>query len=118
MEIISRLFGISKKEESFVNDRRCAKRYDMHLKLNYLDPETMEQGETVTKNISKTGLRFPIDKKFSTCDILHLKIEDPNSTRHIKSKAQVVWMEQFFNEGNAEEPVYETGIRLLSRKLF
>ena len=119
MKILSRLFEIRKnKEETFINDRRRIKRYDIPLKLNYCDPITKCQGESLTKNISRAGLRFPVNTKVPKGTMLDLKIEDPYSKALINSRAKVIWMEKFITGDDAEDVIYEVGVRLLKKRLY
>lgn len=119
MKLLSRLFGTRKYEpESFINDHRCAKRYDLLLKLNYCDPVTNHQREGLTKNISKAGLRFPVDAEIPKGTVLDLKIEDPNSHASIRSKARVIWLEKFVTGDDAEDAIYEVGVKLLKKRLY
>ncbi len=117
MRILSRLFG-SKQEERFVDDRRFAKRYDALLKLKYFDPQSNSQGESITKNISRNGLRFRIDKKIPKGHIVELEIENPNSHRSLSSKAKVIWLKEFVAGNNAGDLTYEVGVKLLKKRLF
>ncbi len=119
MKILSRLLNTEKnKNDPFLDDRRSGKRYDIPLKLNYYDPATKQQGEALTKNICRTGLRFPVGAKIPKGSILDLKIEDPYSAASILSKAKVMWTHEFATGDDAEDMIYETGVRLLKRKIF
>ncbi|MFH1478743.1 MAG: PilZ domain-containing protein [Candidatus Omnitrophota bacterium] len=119
MKIISRIFNLQQKElKAFANDRRDTKRYEIPLKLTYKDPENDLTGESMTKNISRTGLRFPVIKKIPKGASLKLKIEDPNTSKFISSPAKVVWVEEFAAEDNAEKTIYEIGVKLPKKKLF
>ncbi len=117
MRIPSRLFK-TKREERFVDDRRSAKRYDALLKLKYFDPESDSRGESITKNISRNGLRFPVDKKIQKGHTVELEIEDPNSNGSLSSKAKVMWFEELTARDDAEDPAYEIGVKLLKKRLF
>ncbi|MBU4311401.1 MAG: PilZ domain-containing protein [Candidatus Omnitrophica bacterium] len=119
MKILSRLLNTEKnKDDSFLDDRRFGKRYDVPLKLDYYDPATKQQGEALTKNICSRGLRFPVSAKIPKGSILDLKIEDPYSAASILSKARVVWTHEFVTGDDAEDVIYETGVKLLKRKIF
>jgi len=98
--------------DSFINDRRLAKRYDMLVKLNYYNPLTKEKKEAITKNISSSGLRFPVEGKLAKDTIMDLNIEDPNSDKYLSRKGKVVWIEDFAC-GNTE-----VGVKLLNKKIF
>jgi hypothetical protein len=117
MALLTKLFK-KEKELDFINDRRFSKRYDMLLKLNYYDPVTKSKGISLTKNISKSGVRFPVDVKFPKNTMLDLKIEDPNSQRSISSKAKVIWTEEFVFGDNAENTRYEIGVKLINSRIF
>lgn len=106
-----------KKESDFINDRRKFKRYDIALKMNYCHPETKYSGESFTKNISRYGLRFPADTRFTKGTLLDVSIEDPNSSKFLSLKGRIVWLEEFFRE-NDDAIKYEIGISLLKNKLF
>lgn len=119
MKILSRLLNTEKnKKDSFLDERRSVKRYDIPLKLSYYDPDTKQQGEALTKNICRTGLRFPISTKIPRGSILDLKIEDPYSAASILSKAKVVWTHEFVTGDDAEDVVYEAGVKLLKNRIF
>ncbi len=111
---------IFKLEEGidFVNDRRRSKRYDIMLKMNYLDPITLYSGEGLTKNISRNGLRFPMKSKIEKDSILDIKIEDPNSNRMLSLKGRIMWLEEFFAGDDSGALRYETGVALLKKNLF
>ena len=117
MRILSRLFK-TKQAERFVNDRRSAKRYNAPLKLKYFDPGSNSRGESITKNISRNGLKFPVDKKILKGHIVKLEIEDPNSHRSLSSKARVMWLEEFTAGDDAGDLTYEVGVKLLKKRLF
>ena len=104
--------------ETFVNDRRRVKRYDIPLKLTYWDPITNFRGETLTKNICKTGLRFQVNTKIPKNTVLDLNIEDPYSNVLITSKAKVIWLEKFVTGDDAEDVIYEAGVKLLKNRLY
>ena len=104
--------------QTFVNDRRRAKRYDIPLKLTYCDPIANCRGEALTKNICRAGIRFPIDTKIAKGSMLDLKIEDPYSNALITSKAEVIWLEELVTGDDAGDVVYEVGARLLKKRLY
>lgn len=119
MKILSKLFEApEKKVGTFINDRRLGKRYDIPLKLNYLDPSTNSQGESLTKNISRFGLRFQVNTNIPRGTMLDLKIEDPNSHSFISSKAKVLWVEKFITGDDAGGAIYEVGVRLSRKRLY
>ncbi|MBU4342550.1 MAG: PilZ domain-containing protein [Candidatus Omnitrophica bacterium] len=102
----------------FSNDHREIKRYDLSLKLNYYDPLTNSKGEALTKNICKNGLRFPVHSKIPKGALLDLNIEDPFSEKLIRSKAKVVWAEEYVTGDDAEDAGYEVGVKLLKKLLY
>lgn len=119
MKILSRLLHIERnKEKSFTDDRRSAKRYEIPIKLSYYERATKRQGETLTKNICRTGLRFPVNAKIPKGSILDLRIEDPYGAASILSKAVVVWAQEFVTGDDDKDVIYEAGVKLLKRKLF
>ena len=118
MKPILKFFKVAKEEKTFVNDHRSAKRYELPLKLNYHDPLTNYHGESLTRDISKNGLRFPVDTKIPKGTILDLKVEDPNSHTSICSKAKVVWLEKIVTGDDAEDVVHEVGVKFLKKKLY
>ena len=107
-----------KKEFEFANDRRQSKRYDIMLKLNYSYPGTRCLGESFTKNISRSGMRFSVSSALDRGVLLDIKIEDPNSDRQLSLKGKVVWFEEFSRKDNADAARYEVGVDLLKKKLF
>ena len=107
-----------KKELEFVNDRRQSKRYDIMLKLSYSYPATGCSGESFTKNISRNGMRFPVNSILTRGVLLDVKVEDPNSDRLLLLKGRVVWLEEFSRKDNSAATRYEAGIGLLKKKLF
>ena len=115
--LLKKIFDL-KKDPDFINDRRRAKRYDMILKLNYFDPVTNSPGETLTKNISKNGLRFPVNSRLPKGTVLDIKIEDPNSSKFLSLKGKIAWLEEFPGEEDAEAVRYETGVNLLRKPIF
>ena len=115
--LLKKIFDL-KKDPDFINDRRRAKRYDMILKLNYFDPVTNSPGETLTKNISKNGLRFPVNSRLPKGTLLDIKIEDPNSSKFLSLKGKITWLKEFPGEKNAEAVRYETGVNLLRKSIF
>ena len=115
--LLKKIFDL-KKDPDFINDRRRAKRYDMILKLNYFDPVTNSPGETLTKNISKNGLRFPVNSRLPKGTLLDIKIEDPHSSKFLSLKGKIAWLEEFPGEEDAEAVRYETGVNLLRKPIF
>lgn len=114
-----KFFGIKpSKIEEFSGDRRRAKRYDIPLKINYLEPVTRLEGTAVTRNISSKGLRFPIKTKIPKGTLLNLLVEDPATEKSISARAKVIWIEEFITGDDACGTRYETGVRLLNRRLF
>ena len=107
-----------KKESDFVNDRRNSKRYDIMLKLNYSYLEIKYSGESLTKNISKNGLRFPVNLRVAKGALLDIKIEDPNSDKFLSLKGRVAWLEEFSGEDDSNAVRYETGVNILKKRLF
>ncbi|MFH1854213.1 MAG: PilZ domain-containing protein [Candidatus Omnitrophota bacterium] len=119
MKLLSRLFELTKKEEDrLVNDRRDLKRYEVPLKLNYLDPLTKIHGESLSRNISRSGLRFSVSFKIPRGTMLDLVIEDPHNSASITSKAKVMWTEGFITGDDADDVLYEVGVRLLKKRLY
>src|SRR3989338_4174303 len=118
MKILPRLFDKRSEGEGFANDRRIVKRYDVPLKLTYFDPATKCKGEALTRNICRTGLRFPVSTKIPKGSIVELAIEGPYGDALISSKAKVIWMEKFITGDNAEDVIYEGGVKLLKNRLF
>lgn len=119
MKILPKLFKKIKREsKSPVNDRRQVKRYDVPLKIDYFDPRTNLRGESLTKNISKNGLRFPVTAKIAKGTMLDMKIEDPHSNALIDSKAKVIWADDFITGDDANDMIYEVGVRLLKKLLY
>lgn len=118
MKIVPKLFDKRRVGTGFVNDRRVLKRYDVPLKLKYFDSVTKCSGEALSRNICRTGLRFPVSTKIVKGSILDLAIEDPYGDEPISSKAKVVWMEKFIAGDDAEDVMYEVGVKLLKKRLF
>lgn len=119
MKILSRLITTQRnKKDSLIDDRRSAKRYEIPIKLSYYERATKRQGETLTKNICRTGLRFPVNAKIPKGSILDLRIEDPYGAASILSKAVVVWAQEFVTGDDDKDVIYEAGVKLLKRKLF
>lgn len=116
MKLFKKMFGL-KKEFDFINDRRASKRYDIMLKLNYSKKDTATAW-CFTKNISKNGLRFPVNYRIEKGALLDLKIEDPNSGKFLPFKGKVAWLEEFSGEDYSDAVRYETGVTLLKNKLF
>lgn len=117
MKLFKKIFEL-KKEFDFIDDRRGSKRYDMMLKLNYSSSETKYSGDSFTKNISKNGVRFPVNSRAAKGSLLDLKIEDPNSGKLLLLKGRVAWLKEFTREGHSDTIRYETGVTLLKKKLF
>lgn len=107
-----------KKEFEFVNDRRQSRRYDIMLKLSYSYPETRCSGESFTKNISRNGLRFPVNFALTKGVLLDMKVEDPNSDRLLSLKGRVAWFEEFSKKDDSDAARYEAGVNLLRKNLF
>ena len=119
MRLLSRLFEFTKKEkENFANDRRVSKRYGIPLKLSYSNPLTKIHGESISKDISRHGLRFPVSTKIPRGTALDLIIEDPYSSVPIASKAKVTWAEKFVTGDDADDTFYEIGVRLFKKGLY
>lgn len=113
------LFKRRKKEPpDFTNDRRRLKRYDVPLKLNYSDPVTNHPIETLSKNICKTGLRFPVKSRIPKGTTLDLVLETPYGEAPVFSKAKVMWADEFIVGDDAEGIIYEVGVRLLKKRLY
>ena len=117
MVLFKKIFGL-KKETEFINDRRISKRYDIILKLNYSYLETRYSGESLTKNISKNGLRFSVNSRIPKDALLDIKLEDPSSNKFLSLKGKVVWIEEFSGEDDSLSDRYETGVSLLKKRLF
>ena len=100
--------------KTFINDRRITKRYDIPLKLTYCVASANCHGETLTKNICSTGLRFPVNTKIPKNTLLDLRIEDPYGNMQIASKAKVIWL----GKEDAEDITYEIGVKLLKKRLY
>lgn len=115
--ILENLFEL-KKERDFINDRRQAKRYDIMLKVDYLDPATKCFVESLAKNISRTGIRFGVNSKLQKGTFLDIKVEDPNAGRFLSLKGKVAWVEEFPRDEDTEVVRYEIGIRVLKKRLF
>jgi hypothetical protein len=117
--MFSKFLDILKREtKTFINDCRLSKRYELPLKLNYYDPLTKREGESLAKNISSTGLRFSVATKIPKGTMLDLRIEDPWSNTQISSRAKIIWMEEFITKDDAEGLIYEVGVKLLKKKLW
>ncbi|NQV04432.1 MAG: PilZ domain-containing protein [Candidatus Omnitrophica bacterium] len=116
--ILNVLNLIKKGKGPSIDDRRSQKRYDLRLKLKYCDPATKHQGEILSKNISKNGLRFPLNTGISKGTTLDLEIEDPYSSTFIPSKAKIVWVKEFITGDDADDVTYEAGARLVKKVLF
>ena len=104
-----------KEKNPYLCDQRRTKRYDILLKLNYLDPATNCRGKSMARNVCKTGLRFPVTTKMQRGSILDMKIEDPFSGSFIPSKAKVVWAREL---SDGEEEIYEIGVELTKKRLY
>jgi len=104
--------------QTFANDRRRTKRYDIPLKLTYCDPTSTCRGEALTKNICRAGVRFPVDARIAEGTMLDVKIEDPYSNALISSRAEVIWSGESVSGDAAEDVVYEVGVRLLKKRLY
>jgi hypothetical protein len=114
-----RLFKNIKKEEGvFINDHRVFKRYDIPLKLNYSYGVNNIRGESLSKNISRHGLRFPVNARIPKGAMLDLVIENPYGASRVKSKARVMWTEKFVSGDDAKGSIHEIGVRLFRKNLF
>ncbi len=108
----------SNRVEGFTGDRRVFKRYEIPLKVTYFEPLTRLEGSTLSRNISSSGIRLPIKTKLPRGTLLNLLVEDPISERSISAKGKVIWVEEFITGDNAEGVRYETGVKLLKKRLF
>jgi len=117
MKLINKMLRI-KNSPDFINDRRDSKRYDIMLKLDYQDIMTGLISESLTKNISKNGLRFPVSSKLAKGSILGIKVEDPFSDKLLPRKGMVTWLEEFPGEEDAGSAKYEIGVNILHKGLF
>lgn len=120
METLSRFFKLRKGEKDtfYPNDRRSTKRYDLQLKLTYSDPANKSLNESLTRNISRSGLRFSLNKKIPKGTLLDIKVEDPFGNTLVSSRAKVTWVEEFIAGDDAEDMIYETGVRLIKKTLY
>ncbi|MDP8230102.1 MAG: PilZ domain-containing protein [Candidatus Gorgyraea atricola] len=100
------------------NDRRIEKRYEVLLKAEYKDPITGVNGEGLTKNICSRGIMLPVNSMIAKGTVLDIKIEDPNSTALISTKAEVAWIEELINGDDVEDTLYQVGMKLLKKKLY
>lgn len=107
-----------KNIKSFETDRRGAKRYDMPLRISYLDPATNLKAESVAANICKNGLRFSVNTKLQKGGLLDLKIEDPFNNRLISSKAEIMWVREFISGEGIDDTSCEIGVRLSKKQLY
>jgi len=104
-----------KEKNPYPSDQRRTKRYDIPLKLSYLDPATNSQGKSMARNVCKTGLRFPVMTKMQKGSVLDMKIEDPFGSSFIHSKARIVWTGEL---PDSEEKIYEIGVELTKKQLY
>lgn len=119
MKILSKMVKLHDRGiSSFLNDRRNTKRYEIPLRLTYKDPDTNDSAGSLTKNISRAGLRFPVSNKIEKGTILEINIEDPNTSKPLSALAKVMWVEEFVAGDNAGKTVYEIGVRLCKKRLF
>ena len=116
--LLSMLNLIKKGAKPSIDDRRSQKRYDLQLKLKYCNPVTKCRGEILSKNISKNGLRFPLEAGISKGTTLDLEIEDPYSNTFAPSKAKIVWVKEFITGDDADDVTYEAGARLVKKDIY
>lgn len=88
------------------------------LKLNYFEPVSQCHGESFTKNISKRGLRFPVNSKLAKGSILEMQVEDPNADRLLSFEGEVVWSGELVGSDDIDSTRYEIGVNLLKNRLF
>jgi len=119
MKTLLNIFSLIKKGKGpSVDDRRSQKRYDLQLKLKYSNPVTKHHGEILSKNISKNGLRFPLDAGIPKGTTLDMEIEDPYSNTFTPSKAKIVWVKEFITGDDADDVTYEAGARLVKKDIY
>jgi len=101
--------------------------YDLETKIDFelldkVKEERLSQKyKAVSRNISVEGLSFVSHQKLKPGDYLHMELYLPSAKEAIHMKGEVKWcknipasFEQYGLSGQAEDPVFQIGVYLIS----
>ncbi|MFA5147041.1 MAG: PilZ domain-containing protein [Candidatus Omnitrophota bacterium] len=75
-----------------MKERRRFPRYDHAIEVRYSTPGIAAiEGYTVSKNISRVGLRMPITRIVKEGDVINLDIEPKHKEGPVSATGKVVW---------------------------
>ena len=73
-------------------ERRKFKRFDAYMSVKYQTPESEEvKGISLSKDLSREGLKMNSNYDLRTGDLLDLEIDIPDDPKPVKTTAKVMW---------------------------
>lgn len=98
-------------------DRRKCTRFQKNLDVIYnLEKKPHLKNNSKTLDISESGAKLLLDKKFSKDTILDLKIELPDTQEPVEMEGRVVWSEEVKDTAKGDKRLFHTGIEFTALK--
>ena len=91
-------------------ERRKFKRFDAYMSVKYQTPESEEvKGISLSKDLSREGLKMNSNYDLRTGDLLDLEIDIPDDPKPVKTTAKVMWS----RPAEGQNQGYDQGIRFV-----
>jgi len=91
-------------------ERRKFKRFDAYMSVKYQTPESEEvKGISLSKDLSREGLKMNSSYDLKTGDLLDLEIDIPDDPKPVKTTAKVMWS----RPAEGQNQGYDQGIRFV-----
>ena len=91
-------------------ERRKFKRFDAYMSVKYQTPESEEvKGISLSKDLSREGLKMNSNYDLKTGDLLDLEIDIPDDPKPVKTTAKVMWS----RPAEGQNQGYDQGIRFV-----
>ncbi len=100
------------------DERRRFQRINARFKVMYREPVTQTVGTTYTSDISRRGIRFPLDHRLPRGAILDLHVQDDDLQRSWNVRGRIAWVEEFVTGNDGAGRYFETGVRLRRGRLL
>jgi len=91
-------------------DKRKFKRFDAYMSVKYTSPENETvQGVSLSKDLSREGIKLNSGSDLQTGDVLELEINIPDDPKPIHTKGKVVWS----RPSQEEQQGFDQGVRFM-----
>lgn len=96
-----------------MEDRRKFMRFPVSVQVDYADSREGIKGSSVSKDVSREGIGFPVNRQMAKGTLIELQISIPGEVNPVSASGEVVWAKE-----SVRGEDFDTGIKMVKIEPF